>query len=394
MVEKISDKKRRLIPIINLPLKLFFCTPKAKDDIDIDKAKEILVIYYAGIGDAIMNISFLRILRNNAPRSKITLVSSKSEYEVVKNLDLVDKIAVIDLAFTKNINKELKKIIEIRKVIRKINNVQYDVAIEPRGDLRCIYLMHKCNAIRKISYNYTGGESLLTDVINPSKGITHLLDDQLYILKSIGIEFTEKETLPVLELNHEDEEKNNLLLDSYDIRNMCIVGIHPGASWETKRWKDYDKLAQRIGDNYKNIYFFVFSSAGEEKIADEVLSSIISHGLEGRIIKEALEDYIRIIANCSIMICNDSGSAHIAAAYGISTIVIFGPFDPSYCKPVGRGSVHVISHDLDCKPCMSKDCKTKKNECLNGISVDEVLEVVMEELRKHNGYVSEKSKKR
>ena len=43
---------------------------------------------------------------------------------------------------------------------------------------------------------------------------------------------------------------------------------------------------------------------------------------------------------------------------------------------------------------MSKDCKTKKNECLNGISVDEVLEVVMEELRKHNGYVSEKSKKR
>ena len=234
---------------------------------------------------------------------------------------------------------------------------------------------------------------MLTDVITPSKDTTHLIDDQLYLLKLLGIRYSEEDAIPVLELTHDDREKNAKLIDEYNIRGKTIIGIHPGASWETKRWKYYGSLAQKIGQIYENVHFFVFSAKGEEGAADEVYNAIKSDGLNGHVIKESLADYIRIIEVCDLMICNDSGSAHIASAYGIPTIVLFGPFDPSYCKPIGRNSVTVISHNLACKPCMSRDCKRAGNECLNGITVDEVLYTVKTVLTsnesKSGGYLNE-----
>lgn len=381
MVEKISKKTKKLIPLLNLPLRLFVHTPNAEDRIDFVNLQEILVIFYAGIGDAVMNIPFLTIIRKNCLNSRITLVCSKGEYEVVKKTNLVDRIIVVDLSLTKKIREILKKIKQIRCALRQINDVKYDIAIEPRGDLRGICLMHKCNSIRKISYNYTGGDNLLTDVIIPSRNITHLIDDQLYLLKSIGINYTENEKIPVLKLNQEDKRKNLKLINDYKIHGKYIIGIHPGASWETKRWKNYGKLAQQIGQIIDGIYFFVFSAKGEEPAANEVYDTIRKNRLNGRIIKEPLEDYLRIIDTCDMMICNDSGAAHIAAAYGIPTIALFGPFDPSSCKPFGNNIISVISHDLPCKPCMSKECKKKNNDCLNGITVDEVLSVVVSVLK-------------
>ncbi len=381
MIEKVSEKTQKILPIINLPFKLFYHTPKAKEAIDFTKLKEILVVFYAGIGDGIMNLPFLTVLKKNAPNARITLVCSKSGSEIVKKTQLAERIIVVDLSSGNRLNAISKVIKQINTTSRKLNDIGYDLAIEPRGDLRCIYLMYKCNATRRVSYNYTGGENLLTDVIVPLPEKMHLIDDQLYLLKRMGISYTKEEMIPVLRLNKEEEEKNFKLIEKYKLKGRFVIGIHPGASLEIKRWKSYGQLAQKIGQKNNDAYFFVFSAKGEEYAADSVYNAIKDIGLDGQIIKESLEDYIRIIAICNMMICNDSGSGHIAAAYGIPTIVLFGPMEPSYVKPYGKNHVTLISHSLECKPCRETECKYKSNDCLKGITVDEVFEAVEKELK-------------
>ena len=76
------------------------------------------------------------------------------------------------------------------------------------------------------------------------------------------------------------------------------------------------------------------------------------------------------------MVCNDSGASHIAGAYNIPLVVIFGSRGAEFVFPFGSQTQAIISHNLDCKPCLSSTCKLGTLLCLTSISVDEVyLEV-------------------
>ena len=105
------------------------------------------------------------------------------------------------------------------------------------------------------------------------------------------------------------------------------------------------------------------------------------------IVNESIENYIKLVGFCDWFISNDSGAAHIAAAYGIPTIDIFtnnlicwwGPYnynDKTIC----------IGKDLPCKPCYRSDkCKEKTLECNKSISVEEVFTEFADMLNKIKG---------
>lgn len=76
------------------------------------------------------------------------------------------------------------------------------------------------------------------------------------------------------------------------------------------------------------------------------------------------------LAHASIVVANDSGAAHIAAALGVPTLTIFGPTDERVSAPVGRGAT--LSHDVFCRPCMLRDCPID-HRCMKRITVDTVF---------------------
>lgn len=380
MIEKISKRNKKWLPIINLPLKVFIHTKKINQPIDFNRVNRVLVFFYAGIGDAVMNIPFLNVLNKNIQGVKITLVCSKVEKTVLLNQNIVDEIIDIDLSIPKSIKGLFRKKRIIRESLDKINTHHYELALEPRGDLRCIYLMRKTNADRKISYNYTGGESLLTDVVLPSEKTKHLIEDQLFLLTSIGCKYNKEDEIPYLKIYKEEKKANNDYLSKLGANGKIIIGIHPGASLEIKRWPYYPILVEKIAKTHSNIFFLIFSTKGEEAAANEILNVIMRNNYHGAVVNEKLKDYIRILASCNIIVCNDSGSAHIAAAYEIPTIVIFGPIDPESSHPVGKKGIHIVSHSLDCKPCNNTICKRMTNECIRSISTEEVYHFIESEL--------------
>lgn len=374
MMNKFNLKKMKLLNFVNRFLKFFFHTEKAERPLDLKDAEQILIIDPTAIGDIVMLIPFIRILRKNAPDAEVTLICGNWAKILLQNQNLVDSFIVIDTSVLGSIKQAVKKRGDLRAVYERINRKKFDIAIEPRGDLRYIFFMHFCRAERKISYNYTGGECLLTDVFYPWDGAKHLVEDKIYLAKKMGCKYKWEDRYPELFLTPLQISENETFKRSRGIEGKVIIGIHPGASKEYKRWRKFHILIEEL--DIENAVYLIFSGPGEESLAEE----ITAHGrMRGRgcfHIHEKMENYFRILAVCHMCICNDSGAGHISSAYGIPVVVLFGPFDSEFCRPYAPKGVVGISHKLACKPCLSDGCLTGNNECINRITVEEVKQEV------------------
>lgn len=381
MLNKFNPGKTKQLKTINTILSIFYHEKKAEEVIEFSKVKNILILDFTLMGDLVMLTSFLRILRNNIPDAKITLVCGNWGESILKQQELVDEFIIINGAVLASPVSMLKNRKLIKNVIGEINEKQYDIALEPRGDLRYIFFMHYCNATRKVSYDYTGGRCFLTDVIMPSDDVSHLVEDKLYFLKSIGCTYEEEEKYPCLLLTEKQKEENLQYKIENGIENKRIIGIHPGASLKIKQWDGYTKLIGELNAGLKNVTFIIFEGPKEEAVVQKVLEVAEESGAQAFHVKTDITRYMQMLALCDCVICNDSGAGHIAAAYGIKTFVIFGPTETALGHPYAKKDVYMISNDkLECKPCLSTECLNGTMECIKSITSERVAKLVIDNI--------------
>ncbi len=379
-MQKFNPKKTKRLKQINAICKIFFHEKKAKTSFDWKQYENILVLDFNMIGDMVMLVPLLRILKNNAPQARITLVCGSWGRAVLQDQGLVDEFVVCNsrlMSFSKSIKEEFRL---ARKAIKTVNRKNYDIALEPRGDLRDIFFMHYCKAKRKVSYNYTGGECFLTDVIIPSAEVGHLVEDKLYFLKQIGCEYSKEDMYPRLYLTEKQKEENKSFLAENQLQDRLVIGIHPGASMEIKQWTGFGELLKKIHDSKEAVSeaaFIVFEGPKEREAAADVMEAAQECGAKAILSKSDIPHYMQNLALCDIVVCNDSGAGHIAAAYGAEVHVIFGPVMSEMAKPYGKERVYVYSNEtLSCKPCLATTCE-RGRECIRSITADMVFENIM-----------------
>ena len=177
MIKKFNIEKTRQLDKIDRLLSLFFKKPKCDNSIKPAPIRNILIVDFALIGDMVMNIPFLRVIRENCSNAEITMVCMPWAETVLADQGLVDRFIIFD---GKNLLSTPKKMLESRRIIRNalrdINQREYEVGIEPKGDLRHIFFMHYTRSKRTVSYNYTGGNYLITDSLTPKQDTKHLID--------------------------------------------------------------------------------------------------------------------------------------------------------------------------------------------------------------------------
>ncbi|MBB6240095.1 ADP-heptose:LPS heptosyltransferase [Pedobacter sp. AK013] len=369
---KFNSNKLKKLVVVNFFFKLFLPNKNKKTypPIAIENTKSILIVGFYLIGDTIMFLPSLAVIRRNFINSKITLICNKQVELILKDQLLVDEFIVVDVNW---IHKpySLKNLKKFRETLSIVNKNDYDVSIDFRGDWRHIFFMNFVNAKRKVSFNFSGGEYMLTDVITTDPKIDKYADIWIDLLRQIGCEIYDSE-LPLLKLTKSNQiylqSKSELLADKF------IIGVHPGASQEIKKWDEhkYTELIGRLNELNGNARFFIFEGPNEEGTIKIIKENLELIGVDFIIIKENIPNYIALISSCDIMICNDSGAAHIAAAFGIPTIVVFGNVNPKYVEPIGSRDLRIISHEMECKPCHASFCKYNHNLCIKGIGVDEV----------------------
>jgi len=154
------------------------------------------------------------------------------------------------------------------------------------------------------------------------------------------------------------------------------LGINPGATYgSAKRWypKEFAKVAEHFGKTFDIV---IFGGPNEVNIANEVAQNIQNANVLNLAGKTTVTELIEKIGGLDLFLTNDSGPMHIAAAFQVPTLTLFGPTNYKETNQWKNKNSYIISHDLDCAPCMKRVCPLHTHECMKGIKAKEVIEVL------------------
>jgi len=380
---KFNTEKLAKLSKINAIFNAIYINPKNKKqypEISKPDVKEILVLTFLLIGDTVMYIPALRVLKANFPNAKITLVGGNLVKSILKDQNLFDDFVVANCPWISPFDKSAKNIINFFATTRILNTKKFDMAIDFRGDWRNIFYLNFVKATRKVSFDHTGGSYMLTDAIHPQVAHDHLIDEEFSLLQAINCSYTNADKIPALSLTDSDEKYLENFIRDFGINDKIVIGIHPGASLEERKWgeKNYAELIIRLHVNNPNHFFLIFEGPDEQQTTSKIKDLIDREHVQSAVIRRSLNEYLILVNECQIMICNDSGAAHVAAAYQIPVVVIFGKGEPAEVQPFGKNTIKIISHPLECKPCHLIYCKFGTNLCMKMVTVDEVYANVID----------------
>lgn len=155
------------------------------------------------------------------------------------------------------------------------------------------------------------------------------------------------------------------------------VALQPGARWDNKRWpaEYFAELIRRAAREMPEARFAILGGADDQARGATIAGAAPAHCLNlcGQ---TTLPEMIEWVRRCDVMVTNDTGPMHVAAALGKPMVALFGPTEPRRTGPYGRRDA-VLRVDLPCAPCMSHRCASPRtDECLTLISPQQVLERV------------------
>ncbi|MDG1848622.1 MAG: lipopolysaccharide heptosyltransferase II, partial [Candidatus Marinimicrobia bacterium] len=161
--------------------------------------------------------------------------------------------------------------------------------------------------------------------------------------------------------------------------SLPTIGINPGASYgEAKRWypREFADVAHALSNKYDII---IFGGSKEKDIARDIERYLINYGVnnyQNLAGKTSITDLINQISNLDLFITGDSGPMHIAAAFQVPTITIFGPTnDKETSQWMNQNSI-ILKKSLECQPCMKRNCPLKHHNCMTLIKSIDVLKAI------------------
>ena len=215
------------------------------------------------------------------------------------------------------------------------------------------------------------GANTLYDVAVPRKNFqTHAVDWYLATLPPLGVPVHKNfDWLPERkEISAEVKRKWFGENPESKIQNPKLILLQPGARWENKRWptEHFCELVRTLGEKFPDASFAVLGSKDDKALGEKILQAAPKKVLNLCGATSLLE-MIEWVRRCDLLITNDTGPMHVAAAIGRPLLALFGPTEPRRTGPYGQLE-NVLRIELPCSPCMKSDCHfSKPDECLRSL---------------------------
>lgn len=336
--------------------------------VDQLKPFEVIVRSPNWLGDACMALPAVRALKAGRPDIRVTVFGPDKLENLWSSMPEVD-------AYIGKIGRE--GLLQASKRIRK-GNVQYDAGILFTNSTRSTLEFWLAGIPRLIGHRGSLRSPFLNQICpdSPSgKRPLHHTDKYLQIVTHSGAASDNpRESRESISGSREQGLRNNHLR----------LGLCAGAEYgPAKRWplERFAEAANKISEKLKpeRPEWMLFGAPGE-KAMGEALSSRLEVLHQNRVGKTSLSELITELKTCDLLLTNDTGTMHLAAALGVPTISIFGSTEPSLTGPIG--SKHrVLRHHVPCSPCFKRECPFGHYDCMTGVTVEEVVNAVCAQLR-------------
>jgi len=308
---------------------------------------KILIELPTWLGDAVMATPAIENIVNFHNDVQITFIGSFVSIEALKNHPKVVKTVVLD-----------KKYTSLYKISRDLGS--FDAFFSFRNSTRSKFLKFLISAQNKHQFNKNKYQNR-----HQVKKYNDFVNDSLLLNSTAG----------------------KLQIYGYKVikSNRKLLGINPGASYgSAKRWypQEFAKVASKLSDEYDIV---IFGSPNETDIAGDIEQALTDDGVtnyKNLAGNTTITELIDQISNLDLFITGDSGSMHVAAAFQVSTVAIFGPTKDNETSQWMNEEGIIIKKNLDCQPCMKRTCPLKHHNCMKLIKANDVLKLV-NNIKKH-----------
>jgi len=331
--------------------------------------KRAVVVRFSSLGDVVLTLPVTRSLKEAFPAAEIVYLTKAAYRPLLAGQAGIDRVVTLEEA-----GPGLEA---LRRSCRNLGH--FDLALDLHRTLRSRSCLRAFDAGRRLSYRKDALMRRLWAagwMRERMAGVQpHVTDRYLEPLRRFGI--TPAHPVPELVVPPGDLSAVRELLVSAGVRDPDRVAVVvPGARWPNKRWSPASFAAVAAGlRDAEDLEPVVAGDASDREAAAAVCALIPGGALQlaGR---TGLMELAALLKIARVVIANDSGPAHLAAAVGSPLVALFGPTHEAFGFAPRGEQVRVISHALACRPCTVHGglrCPHKRRSCLDDIAPVEVL---------------------
>ena len=303
---------------------------------------KIAIVKLSSLGDVIHAIPVARALRRAQPGIHLAWIVEAREYALLKDHPDLDTVVPVD---TRRWRRLIRRPSGVREVVGKIGRLRgriraarFDVALDLQGLIKSGLLTAYTGAPLRIGFTADhcreGLNCLFTNRrVRPPAEAVHVVDQYLALLAPLGIPPGPVEfhvPVPARAMLGMDNFLGEQGVKSRDL----LVAVNPGAGRENKQWPvaHFRRLVDRLASE-PNVRVLLLWGPDEVHMARQ-----IRDGSSARAILAPptdLHELAALLSRASLMVANDTGPLHLAAALGTPSLGLFGPTRAARNGPYG-----------------------------------------------------------
>jgi lipopolysaccharide heptosyltransferase II len=326
-----------------------------------------------------MSVAAFREVRRLLPNAHIAVVSKPGTSDIFRGADFVDEVLVY----------ERGGLSSVRRQIREWKQRSFDLALLFQNAFEAAAISYLARVPQRIGYDTERRGFLLTQPVavpswkNERHEIFYYLNLVAELEQALLGQSQREASEPHFQIAvpAQQREKIRKMLAADTETDKPLALLCPGSvNSRAKRWpaERYAALADHLAESGTTVA--LIGSPGELEVSKQVarLAKRPVLLLTG---KTSVAEVTALISVADVLVTNDTGPAHIGAAVGTPTLVIFGPTNPLTTRPYDRAG-EIIRHPPDCAPCMLRDCPID-HRCMTAITPEEVFARTLELIRPH-----------
>jgi lipopolysaccharide heptosyltransferase II len=344
--------------------------PKQQGLPPLREIRNILCIRIDRVGDMVLSTPAFQAIKEACPQARLTVLGSPANAPILKNNPYVDQVIVYDRQA--GLSGKVGQILQLR-------SHPFDLAVDLHADyeLQTAFLAALSRSPHRIGFSAFGRELFFT---GPSVSIEenkHTVDTMLDLLGKSGI-ISGSDRKPAIYVSAEEKKWARQWLDDHGLLKKNRIAVHPGAYYETQRWPaaHYAELIDLIRRRSRLEVLLLggpSDASGIEEILTRGKRDICVY------LQDDLRKFLAILSQCRMLVCNNSGPLHCAAALDLPTLSFMGPTIKELWMPVGKGHRVLRRDELPCIGCNSGYCKIKTHDCMRLIMPETVFEIIRRE---------------
>jgi lipopolysaccharide heptosyltransferase II len=351
------------------------------------QARRILGVRLDAMGDVLMTTPALRALKASAPGRHITLLTSPAGADIAALVPDVDDVIVYEAPWVKATGPRQNGRTD-RDMIERVRGERFDAAViftvYSQNPLPAALFCWLADIPLRLAHCHENPYQLLSDWVRdpePATGIRHEVRRQLDLVATIGAR-TESECLsldvPETALRSVRQRLDRLGIDA--ARGWVLM--HPGASAVSRRYPTERFAAVARALLAQGIQILLTAGPEEDHLLADIVQRLPGDGLP--VLCDLALDELAALASCAtLLVSNNSGPVHIAAAVGTPVVDLYALTNPQHTP--WQVPHRVLFHDVPCKYCYRSVCPEGHHACLRGVPSESVVTATLDLLAEVGG---------